>query len=547
MRRAPLTLALLVALSAAAADQPLQIGVIVTSAGQSGQAASIPSRHEYADALIAELAGSQGFAAALLHERSPLVLSRQADFPAVGPPAQWPALEPLLAELAQQLQLDYILLTCLSPPADEQAAASLHGLLVVRGGGSHRVLFDAPRADAPRLLATAARSMAQRVISAAKSRLPPPVDTSAEEPVAVQPAPAETTPTGEPTEPTPATGEPAPGQTAAYSLALAAFERGDYGAALIALRDAFEQQEPGGPLHLLRAQVYLAMHQEEEALKDLHSAVAASPDLVEARVRLGYALQMRGLWQDAARHYRAALAIDPGSTAALLGLSRVYRDNGHRRKAIQLLEQAVAAAPAPGDPKLLVALADLQAGGERPEQAEASYLRALELSSGEAAASTLERLGDLYLKLRRHRDALRCYAQAADPALAGSDRGSMVERRYREVMRAADSTVREELGETWRTLQDYLRDGLGEREQVFVRMSAYQRHLEEAIRFADGVVPPASLEAEHTRRQLAYSLALEATVAGQAYLDLGGEDLLERAQKRRADALVELDRLRTGQ
>jgi len=189
-----------------------------------------------------------------------------------------------------------------------------------------------------------------------------------------------------------------------------------------------------------------------------------------------------------------------------------------------------------------VALANLYATGSEPQRAEPLYLESLALSMppGRDTASILERLGDLYVKLRRHRDALKTYTQAAK---INPSRTSMVKRRYQEVMQAADNAVRDELEQTWRTLQDYVRDGLGEREQVLVIMGAFEQSLEEALRFADSVVPPASLATQHAQRQLVYSLALEATVAALAYLDLGGGDLLQGAEQRHNDAVAELGKL----
>lgn len=562
---------------AAAQTSPRQMGIIVPTPAPLTGPGAIPPGHSYADALAAGLAASDELAVALLYERSPLVVSRRVQFPAVGPPEEWSALAPLLAELAGQLQLDYILVTCLWPPAagDEGNSVSVQGVVVVRGNGSHRIVFNETETDPAKLVTAASHGMARRVVTAIRSKLPPPAAAAEEEAVPVEVRPAEqerpeeqpvTPPVEQPAETPEEAAQPpaeepgpvgpeagptradAPAGGSAFDAALAAFERGDYDAASVALRRALEEQGASGELYLLRARIDLARHDEEAALKDLHSAVGASPDLVEARIRLARLLDGRGLWQDAVKQYRAALAIEPGNVEALLGLAGVYRDNGHRRKAISLLEEARPTHPSPEDVTLLVALADLHATGpaEGRLQAEAVYLRALALSGGEGAASILEHLGDLYLKLHRHRDALKCYAQAADPALGGSIRTSMVKRRYQEVMRAADTTVREELDGTWRTLQDYVRDGLGEREQVVARMTAYQHHLEEAISFASSVVPPASLKTQHAQRQLAYSLALEGTVAALAYLDLGGDDLLQRAQQRRDDALAELADLGAG-
>jgi len=434
---------LLSALPGARAQESAYLGVIVAS--DLDQPDALPPWQDYADALVAELSASKGLSAALLYEGSPLVRSRHVQFPSIGDPRHWRTLEPLLAELAGQLQLGYVLVTCLRPPAagDQNAVAAVHGLIAVRGDGAHRIQRLCKLRIAPGGIQVRQGNKDRRILRLGLA--------------GVQ----------------------------------AAFERGDYDAAAIALRKAFEEQEPSGELYLWRARISLAQHREDDAARDLGSAVAASPDLLEARLRLAHLLTKGGLWQDAVKQYEAALALAPDNTEGLLGLARVYRDNGHRRKAIELLETARQTKPQ--DATVLVALADLYAAGSDAQLAEPLYLQAVGLSSTEASASILERLGDLYVKLRRHRDALKCYVQAAE---LNPSRNAMVKRRYRDVMQAADDTVREELRKTWRTLEDYVRDGVGEREQVYARLSAYNQHLEEALRFADSVVPPSSLETE---------------------------------------------------
>ena len=116
-----------------------------------------------------------------------------------------------------------------------------------------------------------------------------------------------------------------------------------------------------------------------------------------------------------------------------MGLARLYRDNGHRQKAINLLEAAEAAS---SDPGLLMLLGDLHALNGSDVEAQAAYLRAMAAGDEpDTKAVALERLGDFYVKLHRHREALTCYLQAAQ---LNPTRTSVVTRRYAEVMSAAD-------------------------------------------------------------------------------------------------------------
>ena len=85
-----------------------------------------------------------------------------------------------------------------------------------------------------------------------------------------------------------------------------------------------------------------------------------------------------------------------------------------------------------------------------------------------------------------------------------------------------------------------------ERELVFIRMAQARAHVDEAMRFADSIVPPDELKSQHARRKFAYSLVYEAMVTALSYLDLGGEDMLNRARKRHDEAVAEFERLSGG-
>jgi len=549
---ATLALVLLVPQPGADCRPARSIGVVVAPVG----AAMTEIEAAYADALVGELV-ALGLRAAFLHGSSPMLRARGARLPSVAADDDWTPLGTVLSRLADRLGLDYVALVSVWPPADARGPKTL---LVVRGGMARAVPAPQPAADA----ADTAAAMAERIF-AAMADLGEPADASDEPVVAVDPGvvaaeePAElepvvaadvpAEPAGDAQAPTaaeqiPATpaGEAGEGERAdPLAPARQAYERGDHDRAAALIRQALEEAGPSAELYLLRARIRIALQSRDDAAEDLRKAVALDPELVEARVWLARLLDEMGLWQAAIEHYEQAVATDATDLEALLGLARVYRDHGHRRKAMALLTDAADAGLS--DPALLTLLADLHELEGQPELAERYLLQASSLTTGEGTAAILERLGDLYARRRRHREALACYLRAAE---LSPSRAAMVQRRYLEVMAAADSSVHDALTSGWSVLQDYADDGIGEREMVYRRLSEVRTQLEEALHFADSVRPPDGLRAEHARRQFAYSLAVEATVAALSYLDLGDEAMRERADLRHRDALAEFNALQGG-
>ncbi|MEA3400706.1 MAG: tetratricopeptide repeat protein [Armatimonadota bacterium] len=557
--------AILLSAATAFAAVEAPVGVLLAPAGD--RLTELEAR--FADAVIAELVAS-GARASLLHEASPLVRASRARLPAVSAEDDWTPLTDVLSRLAARLRLGYVLLVAVN---EDGGVMHVNGMLVVRGGASAELRASAAAADEG--LREAAGAAARRVMELA-AELPAPADP-AEQAVAVPgPAPGPTRqqsaepdaegeerPPGQETEsatgeapgtaeavevtekPQPTEDQPAaeavPDEGAADALAQvqAALEAGELDRAGRLLRDFKDAHQPAGRFYLLRARLSMARQQRDDAIADLRQAVALQPDLVEARVRLARLLDDSGLWQDAITHYQEALAVEPNRLEALLGLARIYRDHGHRRKAVELLTEAADAGVK--DPAVLTLLGELQALEDRPELAERYYLQAVAATSGERAATILERLGDLYADLHRHREALSCYLKAAE---LNPSRASMVQRRYREVMSAADNSVYEALTSSWSAFEDYVQNGIGEREMVYRKLADMRTQLEEAMRFADGVTPPADQRPAHAGRQYAYSLAVEAAVAALTYLDLGEGPMRERAERRHREALAELNALR---
>ncbi len=510
----------------------------------------VESEAMYAEALVAALVAHDR-RATFLHKNSPMVRSAGIRLPSVSAGDDWTPLTDVLETIAGRLRLDYVILTALTP--EDSGPAKVTGLLVARGG------------DHVRVSAGDAEAMAAEILDTLPDLDQPhdpedqPVPIEAQDEPASEDEPEDTAEPAPITDDAPATEPPVepvtvadepelpeapdseqegPGPDPAIAAVERAYENGNLDAARSLLADYVEERGPSSRTHFLRARLSLAAQQRDDAIDHLEQAVALEPGFVEARVWLARLLAERGLWQKAIEQYERALESDPLDLEALLGLARLYRDHGHRRQAISLLREADDAGQ--HDPSLLMLLGALQGHEDNVELAERYFLRAASQTSGERRAAALERLGDLYVGIDRHREALRCYLQAAE---LNPSRTSMVKRRYREVMTAADGAVHDALTSGWSAFQDFVENDIGEREVVYRTLTEVSAQLREALRFADSVKPPDDLKAEHARRQLAYSLAAEAAVSALSYLDIGNESMLKRATSGQGEALAEFQRL----
>ncbi|MFW5866437.1 MAG: tetratricopeptide repeat protein [Armatimonadota bacterium] len=541
------------------------IGVMLAPAGEQ------ISEEEalYAEGIVAGLV-AEGRRVVFLHEGSPLVRTHGVRLPAVTSSDDWTPLTSTLDSLATRMGLDYVLLTALN--ADGQQVRG-EGLLVVRGGDGTHVRSE-PCVEGR----DAAEGVAERVMSAMQG-LPEPSDRADEVvPLAPLDGRDEVSPDDVPTaappvtddapvaedDPAPDRGEPAlaiadePAPTSeredegappaaasspapvddALIEAEAAYEEGHLDDAEALLNASLRESGPSARAYYLRARLSLARRDRDSAIADLKRAAAMDEELVDARVWLGRLLSEQGLWQAAQQHYELAVEVDPTHLEALLGLARLYRDHGHRRTAIELLTTAVDLGQ--DAPSVLMLLAELHGGDGNVALAERYFQRAAAAATGEQRAIAWERLGDLYLGLHRHREALTSYLKAAE---LNPSRASMAERRYTEVMAAADGAVREALTVTWSAFEDFAKSGTGEREMVFRQLSEMHEQLNEAMRFAESINPPGDLCERHEDRQFAYSLAVEASVLALSWLDIGDGSMLERADEVHADAVTQFERL----
>lgn len=166
--------------------------------------------------------------------------------------------------------------------------------------------------------------------------------------------------------------------------------------------------------HVCNAEARLLRRRGSLALPEAEAALARNPRDYDALVAKGRALAQLGRAEEAEAALRSAIDVDSAVAHAYRVLAELYRHESRTKQAISILERARAVAP--GDPDLLILLADVlppgpaavgalkQAVAIRPGDAEALA----ELGALQLAASNLPSAEEA---LRR---ALRINPQDAD-------------------------------------------------------------------------------------------------------------------------------------
>ncbi len=135
--------------------------------------------------------------------------------------------------------------------------------------------------------------------------------------------------------------------------AQAAFDGGDYAAALAALA---EVAEPGPEARLLAGWCHYRRGAIDEATRAFTDAVTRAPGLVEAHAGLGYCALRGDRRAAAATHFGAALAVRPDDASAAIGMGlTLARDDARRDDAARWLERGLAREPQNAEARAVLA------------------------------------------------------------------------------------------------------------------------------------------------------------------------------------------------
>jgi len=289
---------------------------------------------------------------------------------------------------------------------------------------------------------------------------------------------------------------------------------------------------------LLKAEIFAQMQRVDDQRAMLLAAVATDDSLCLPRLILAGIEERRGLWQQAERYYKQAIAANSSCRNAYLQLARLYEHYDQPMRALRTLQQAVE--------NNLEDIALLQALGEAFKQrgmlqaAESVYGRILTQGDNQAQAQAYRHLGDIYREVGQYKDAFDCYVKA-EKLLDSSE--VVAEEGYTKIFAAADDAVAAALSVGWQLFDAFVGAGPVAREDAYLTLEESLGKAEQIRQFLEQVQPPQSVQEAHSQRELFYTVACEALVTAQVYLDTGNASLLTAARERRAQADHERQRL----
>jgi tetratricopeptide (TPR) repeat protein len=154
--------------------------------------------------------------------------------------------------------------------------------------------------------------------------------------------------------------------------------------------------------------VLQALHRHDDAIRHYRQSLVVNPNDSEALNNLGTALNALGRFDAAAECYRRAVAINPGNVEAHLNLGGALRALGAAEEAIRCYERAIAVSPRRAD--IHIHLGETLQTMGRHSQAAHSYDIALSIKPDYPEAHM--NLGNALQALSEHEAAIRCYKRA---------------------------------------------------------------------------------------------------------------------------------------
>jgi len=289
---------------------------------------------------------------------------------------------------------------------------------------------------------------------------------------------------------------------------------------------------------LLKAEIFAQMQQVEKQRQMLQAAVALDNSLCLPRLVLASIEERRGLWQQAERYYKQAIAADSSCRDAYLQLARLYEQYDQPVRALDALQQA--AENNPEDIAILQVLGEALQQRGMLQAAETVYGRILAQGNEQAQALAYRHLGDMYAGVGQYKDAFDCYVKAEE--LLGNSE-MVAEEGYSKIFAAADGAVAAALNTGWQLFDAFVEAGPVAREDAYLTLEESLEKVEQIRQFLEQVEPPEGLQEAHGQRKLFYAVAREALVTAQVYLDTGNVSLLTAARQRHAQADQERQRI----
>lgn len=199
-----------------------------------------------------------------------------------------------------------------------------------------------------------------------------------------------------------------PTEVLSYNLAISYFQLQYYHKAEATFRSLLEMA-PHSVIYLLELSVTLEkIGALDEAIANLHRAVAINPDNPELYFALGNILQKKGDFDQALNNYQKAVSIRPDYLQALVNLGNAHSENGDRKQSIKYLHKALQLQPQ--NPDILCNLGAVFTEQGKLDDAVTYFRKAIAIKPDNPEA--LNNLGDALTKLGKVHEAEICLKKA---------------------------------------------------------------------------------------------------------------------------------------
>jgi len=304
--------------------------------------------------------------------------------------------------------------------------------------------------------------------------------------------------------------------TAALAAAQEALRTTGPEAALAVVEDALRQGKRAWEVYDLQGQLLQDLGQDRQAETAWRRALQVNPQAKSPRASLARSRVQAGLWLEAVELYQEALAAAPDDVDAGLALARLYWDHQQTARAAEVVRALAEAHP--DEAAVQLALAEEFAGGLPAETLEPALKHGLTQADEGVRLAVLKALGRLYTSQGRGEEASAMYAAALPIELqrqgtvsAECFEGALEpqERAARDAMRAALASLAA------------VEDGTVARERAHRQLAALGAQIEQLSTTLDGIEVSADLATQKASRALGYSRLAEAVDAATGFLDTG--------------------------
>jgi putative PEP-CTERM system TPR-repeat lipoprotein len=194
----------------------------------------------------------------------------------------------------------------------------------------------------------------------------------------------------------------------AQAAVVTALASGDVEQAALALKEMRAEQGNTEAVGLLNGALLTMRQEYDGARKQFEDLIAGNPAAIRPRIGLAKLQEIMGQPEDAERTLTGVLTKDPANEASLGAVLPMLLSSARTERAVSVLETAAAAAP--GNQKIALALADLYIRGGAPEKA----LHLLDILPTKADGPTAQQLlirAHALAALHRQNDAIEVYTQ----------------------------------------------------------------------------------------------------------------------------------------